>query len=246
MVLLKKSDTEVIACLNGKRVENAFLIRTIEMGNASEIKTYGESTVVLEKNSGSYLFSIARSGDFRQLVSMLDGKLSTFYVSNSDYSDEISEVFENAELQNYIQYVLESADYVAHPYVMNDKVRVVEIDTSWTEFILSLYKSKEFGYKNYIDYCIEHSPAFGALNEKGEKIGYVLIHKNGEIGSMVISPDARGMGVGRTLMQFITPEYARLASIGCGFVLPENSCSKKMMEASCFVAAEKQIIWAYI
>ena len=46
---------------------------------------------------------------------------------------------------------------------------------------------------------------------------------------MVISEKARGKGIGRTLMQYITPKYAEQASIGCGFVLPDNRCSQRMM-----------------
>lgn len=71
-------------------------------------------------------------------------------------------------------------------------------------------------------------------------------HLNGEIGSMTITEKARRKGVGSTLMQYIIPEYIAQASVGCGFVLPENLPSRRMMEKARFTALDENILWVHI
>ncbi|MGN1341297.1 MAG: GNAT family N-acetyltransferase [Oscillospiraceae bacterium] len=233
-----------LSALDKDRAGNSFLIRTLETQPDTEYHAVGDSCAVLERRTGSWLFNLRASGDFTKLAGQLESPLNTFYVNTAKYWDEIQSVIPGAQAQEYVQYVLDSGMFISDKSLMNPDIEVVKIDKSWTDFILTLYKSKEFGYKEYIDSCIDTNPGFGALLN-GEKIGYVLIHMNGEIGSMVISEKARGRGVGRTLMQYITPAYAKQASIGCGFVLPENRCSQRMMEKSCFIALNRKIIWVY-
>lgn len=230
--------------LNCRRRENSFLIHTLENDSNAEVFFSGESAAVYQKETGFWLFSIARRGDFHKLYHMLDREIGTFYVNTSTCIYEIKDEIENAHAQEYVQFVLDSHDFVPNPAAVNPEVTVVPLDKSWTDFILSLYKSEEFGHKDYIDRCIEKNSGYGALVD-GERVGYVTIHLDGEIGSMVISEKARGKGIGRTLMQYITPEYAKQASIGCGFVMPDNRCSKRMMVNSCFTPLNENIIWVY-
>jgi len=208
-----------------RRRENSFLIRTLENESNAERYFCGDSAAVLEANTGYWLFSIADRGDFTKLYSEIGRDIGTFYVNSCAYIQEIKDIF---------------PELTAH----NPEVSVVPLDESWVEFILSLYKSPEFGNEPYISECIRKTPGFGALCG-GERVGYVTIHLDGEIGSMVISEKARGKGIGRTLMQYITPKYAEQASIGCGFVLPDNRCSQRMMVNSCFTALNENIFWAY-
>lgn len=233
-----------MAKLNTDRMKNSFLIHTLETEEAPEFHFSGNSAAVREKNTGFWLFSLDKKGDFTELYNKIEGELGTFYVNSSEYFDEVQSNVRNATAQDYIQYVLESSEYRSNSASVNPEVTVVPLDQSWVGFILSLYKSAEFGNEEYISACIDKHPGFGAL-VNGERVGYVTIHLDGEIGSMVISEKARGKGVGRTLMQYITPKYAEQASIGCGFVLPENSCSQKMMVNSCFTALKDKIMWVY-
>lgn len=234
----------LLSTLNCDRAGNSFLIRTLETEPDTECRTAGASCAVLEKRTGCWLFDLRSGGDFTELVGQLSAPLDTFYVNTDRYWNEIKAAVPDASMQEYVQYVLNSNMFVRNESVINPEIEIVEIDKSWTDFILTLYKSEEFGYKEYIDSCIDENPGFGALLN-GERIGYVLIHMDGEIGSMVISEKARGKGVGRTLMQYITPAYAKQASIGCGFVLPENRCSQRMMEKSCFIPLANKIVWVY-
>jgi ribosomal protein S18 acetylase RimI-like enzyme len=233
-----------ISILKGNPDKNAFLIHSLETDNFTEIKFVGNSMAIRQKETEYYLFSLDKRGDFAELVGVLDKEPKTFFVNNRDFLDEIKEKFADITVQEYIQYNIFSGDFAPDICPTDDKLEIIPIDTSWTEFILSLYKSLEFGNKPYIDRCIKSNPGFGALLN-GEKVGYVLIHMDGEIGSMVISEKARGRRVGSALMQVITPIYEGQASAGCGFVLPDNVCSQKMMTKACFSALDKNILWLY-
>lgn len=230
--------------LNSNRMKNSFLIHTLENDENAPCYFSGNSVAMMEKNTGYWLFSLDKQGDFADLLGQIGEIPATFYVNDCDYENEVRSSVKDAQIQEYVQYVLESSDFHASSASINEDVTVVPLDKSWVDFILSLYKSKEFGNKKYISDCIDHHAGFGAL-VNGEKVGYVTIHMTGEIGSMVISEKARGKGVGRTLMQHITPKYAEEASIGCGFVLPDNTCSQKMMVNSCFTALDDNIMWVY-
>lgn len=241
MLILQKN---ILRLLNEKKMKNAFLIRTLEREPDTEAHLCSGSAAVYENRSGSWLFGIDREGDFTRLLALLGKPLRTFYVNTGEPWEEIKSVLRDAEMRQYIQYNIGTDMFKGDPSAINPEVGIVPVDKSWTDFILSLYKSREFGYKDYIDACVETNPGFGAVLG-GERVGYVLIHLNGEIGSMVISEKARGKGVGSTLMQHITPVYAAQASMGCGFVLPENKGSRRMMEKSCFAPLDETILWVY-
>ena len=244
MQKIKSQNSALFEIINRQRWNNSFLINALESVEVDEIVAYGGSVAVHQKETGYWLFGIDKKGDFKELCSRLQKPLDTFYVNDHTVFDEILEVFPQAQAQEYIQYILESDEFVPNEAAVNHEIEVVPLDSSWTEFILTLYHNPEFATPEYINRCIELNSGFGAL-WNGQRVGYVTIHLDGEIGSMVISEYARGKGVGRTLMQHITPEYARRASIGCGFVLPDNMASRRMMENSCFTSLGRNIIWVY-
>lgn len=237
-----KWNKTILSVLNEKKMKNAFLIRTLEREPDTQAHWYNGSAAVYEKRSGSWLFGIEHEGDFTKLLALLGKFPKTFYVNTCESWEEIKSVLRDAEMQPYLQYNIGADMFRSDPSAVNPAVGIVPVDKSWTDFILTLYQSREFGYRDYIDACIEANPGFGAVLG-GERVGYVLIHLDGEIGSMVISEKARGKGVGSTLMQHITPVYAAQASMGCGFVLPENRSSRRMMEKSCFTPLDEKILW---
>lgn len=230
--------------LNQRKMRNALLIRTLEREPGTEAYVYNGSAAVYENRSGSWLFGIEHEGDFTRLLAFLGKPLKTFYVNTVEPWEEIRSVLRDAQMRAYMQYNIGADMFKADPSVINPGIEIVPVDKSWTDFILALYKSGEFGNRDYIDACIESNPGFGAILD-GERVGYVLIHLNGEIGSMVIAEKVRGKGVGSTLMQRITPVYAAQASMGCGFVLPDNQGSRRMLEKSCFTPLDEKVMWVY-
>ena len=225
-------------------MENAFLIRVLETHPDTETHVLGNSVAVYEPRSESWLFRLENEGDFTELYRRAKAPVGTFYASGKAFFGEMKTVFPDARGQEYVQYVMDSKMFVFNHEAVNPEIEVVPIDKGWTDFILSIYKSKEFSKREYIDRCIELNPGFGALLN-GEKVGYILIHLDGEVGSMTILEKARGHGIGKTLMQYINKPYAAQASIGVGFVLPENRASQRMMSKSCYVPFDRKILWVY-
>ncbi len=236
---------KVLSELKNDSIKNALLIRTLENEPDTEFHIYNGSAAVFEKRTGYWLFDIKNSGDFTELIKSFKNPLKTFYVNSVSPFSEIKYLFNDAKARMYIQYSILSGMFKRDPAAVNPDVNIVPLDKSSTEFILSLYKNPEFAYKEYIDACIDINPSFGAIL-RGEMVGYVLIHLDGEIGPMVISEKARGKGVGNTLMQSITPLYEAQASAGCGFVLEDNERSCHMMKRACFTPLDEKIMWVYL
>ncbi|MGN0650196.1 MAG: GNAT family N-acetyltransferase [Oscillospiraceae bacterium] len=236
---------DLLLTLNKHRISNAFLISTAEKQQEPEAYLRGDSAVVYEPHDSSYLFSLARGEDFAELVKQLKHPFRTFYINDKAYADAVRSVFPGAKLHDYLQYYIESSDFEFDEKDINPDLEIVRIDTSWTDYILSTYKSKEFSRREYIDECIETLPCFGAVYN-GEKVGYILVHTNGELGPILISPEVRGMGFAKTLNQYMFNEYTKLASIGCLFVHLDNKNSQRLCSTSIIKPYEKTIIWAYI
>lgn len=231
--------------LNRNRYEYAFIIRAIEMNTADRIYEHKDSIAVFQERSGFHLFALQTSEDFAPLAEMLEENPKTIYVNNINYLSAVKQIFPAIAVQEYIKTVIERKYFNPASYTQNKEVEIVKIDESWTDFILTLYKSREFGNKEYINRCIRFNPALGAIY-KGEMVGYCLEHLDGEIGSLAISEKARELGIGTTLMCAIIPEYLKTVDIGCGFVLPDNICSQKMLKKSCFRFIEPHVFWGYI
>ena len=164
--------TDILRHLNKNKMENAFLIRVLETHPKTETHVFGASVAVYEPLSGSWLFRLDKEGDFTKLYSRLNAPVGTFYVSGKAFFDEMKTVFPNARGQEYVQYVMFSKMFVFNPEAVNPEIEVVAIDKSWTDFILSIYKSEEFCKREYIESCIDLNPGYGALLD-GEKVGEV-------------------------------------------------------------------------
>ena len=230
--------------LNKDRVKNSFLISTIEKLDSPEIHCIDGSYAVYEPNDSTYLFSPACEGALTKLVKELQHDFSSFYVNTPQYRDEVMQLFCGAEIQPYLQYYIESSDFVFDESEINENVQIVPLDKSWTEYILSMYSQSEFSRKEYIDKCIDTLPCFGALCG-GKRVGFILVHTNGELGPIVVDESMRGKGIARTLNQYMFREYTKLASIGCLFVLVDNMKSQRLCSASGIMLAG-EIMWVNI
>lgn len=235
----------LLKTLNKQRVKNAFLISTAEKQPEPEAYICGNSAAVYEPNDRSYLFSLDKGEDFAELVKQLKRPFKTFYFNDNAHSGAVREVFGGAKMHEYLQYYIESSDFEFNERDINPDAEIVRIDESWIDFILSTYKSREFSRREYIAECINTLPCFGALFN-GEKAGYILVHTNGELGPILILPEVRGMGLAKTLNQYMFNEYTKLASIGCLFVHLDNKNSQRLCATSIIKPYEKTIVWAYI
>lgn len=111
--------TRALEKLNRRRKKNSFLIHTLENDSGAECYFSGDSAAVLERNTGYWLFSLDGPGDFTNLLRKIDREIGTIYVNGCRYLDEIRSNIGTAEAQEYVQYVLESAEYKPDPEAVN-------------------------------------------------------------------------------------------------------------------------------
>lgn len=244
-MILGENKAKVVSILKRDRIKNALLIRTIETDSGCEVHMYHDSCAVYQSVTGYYLLSLTDRKCFLPLAEMLCHSLKILMLNDISYIGEIESEFPDAKRTEYIQYSIESEKYKRHGETEDIPVEITSIDKSWIDFILGLYKNPEFAYREYIERCVDENPCFGAVYN-GKRVGFVLVHMDGEIGPMVIADQFRGRGIGGALMRKITPIYSAQASVGAGFVVPDNKVSCKMMERAGFVKSPKNCCWIYL
>lgn len=236
--------TQALEALNHDRARNSFLISTIEKLENPEIHTAGDSCAVYEPHDSTYLFSLAEGGALAHLKPLLRHEYRSFYVNDLRFAPQVRELYSGAQIQPYLQYYIESSEFVFDENELNSGVQIVKLDRSWTDYILSVYSQSEFSRRDYINECIDTLPCFGALCG-GERVGFILVHTNGELGPIAVDERMRGRGIARTLNQYMFREYTRLASIGCLFVLVDNEKSHRLCSAS-GIKPMGEIMWVNI
>ena len=240
------SKQQIREILERDRLQNALLIRALNVTPDARTYLQGESVAVQEAEGGIWLFSLKDEGDFAALVKKIGPDLSyTFFLADADHFDEVHRVLPHSVGVQYVQYAIDAPTFSTVPLIPGEGLEFVPMDHSWMDYILSIYQSQEFANADYVGKCLDCNPAYGALYH-GEKVGFIMCHLDGEVGTIVVSEKARGKGLGRLLMQAITPDYIAKGGIGSGMVLPENEFCNRMLRGSNYVATPKHIMWAYI
>ena len=235
----------ILQKLEEDRMQNALLIRALNVTPDTECHIYGESVAVLDGVGRIWLFSLKNNGDFEKLLGMLEAPLSyTFMITDEAFFEDVSSVINVKESVDYLQYTIDAPCFSDTVHECPEGVEIIKIDESWTEYILSLYKSAEFGNETYVRKCLRVNPAYGALLN-GERAGFIMEHANGELGTIYVVKEARRYGIGRLLMQAITPDYIKQGGIGVGLVLPSNAKCTGMLDDTNYKLASKKIMWIY-
>lgn len=242
---MTQQNVRILQKLEEDRMQNALLIRALNITPDTESHIYGESVAVLDGVGKIWLFSLKDDGDFEKLLGMLKTPLSyTFMITDEAYLKDVSSAISVSESVDYLQYTIDVPVFSDTVHEWPEGVEIVKIDESWTDYILSLYKSPEFGNEAYIRKCLRVNPAYGALLN-GERAGFIMEHANGELGTIYVVKEARRYGIGRLLMQAITPDYVNQGGIGVGLVLPSNAKCTGMLDDTNYKLAPKKIMWIY-
>lgn len=242
-----KNQLTFVDALERARAQNALLLRALAMCPETEAHVVGESIAVREARSGFWMFSLAPGeGDFARLIERFSHPLGyTFLLNDAACMDEVQSVLPGAWGAEYVQYVIEKPTFADKVYpIVGEGLELCRIGEDWLDYILSVYTSREFAHEDYLRLCLKINPAWGAtLN--GEKVGFIISHLDGELGTIAVSPHARGHGLGRLLMQAITPDYIKQSPLGAGMVLPDNEFCVRMLRGTNYIAAPKHVMWVY-
>ncbi len=242
---MTSQEKKALEILQRDELQNAMLIRAIRRSDESRILIYGDSVAIREAESGQWMFSLKEKGDFKALYDMMSSELSyTFLITDEDFYDEVCEVIPTADGVRYSQFVIDTPTFIPEDKPLLPGVELVKIDRSWMDFILEHYGSREFGNAEYVGKCLDKNPAYGVLLN-GKKVGFHLSHLNGELGPIMVLPEARGLGLAKQLSHIILPEYLDGTDIGAAMILPGNDNCQRMVSGTNLKAASKHVVWIY-
>jgi len=212
------------------RAYNAPLLNVVERNCHEDVKMIGDSVRIRDKISGTYLFSAANWDELDILLDDVSGELDSFMINTGIYYKKIIRKFPLAITSAYDLYVRNKKDnFHCSPTI---EVEIMSLDLDWLDFILNRYKDKEFSHQSYISDRLLYGLGLG-LQYKGEKAAFVLQHKNGETGALVVEEKYRRRGLGGELLKhfnellfkknstlrrgrWLTVDTKKQATISCG------------------------------
>ncbi|KUO71036.1 MAG: hypothetical protein APF81_15305 [Desulfosporosinus sp. BRH_c37] len=222
---------------------NAPLMNVVERNCHEDVKMIGDSVRIRDKISGAYLFSPANWNELKILLEDVGEKLDTFMINTGIYNKEVLRKFPLAIISEYDFYVLNKKDKV-HGGRAGEDFEITSLDLNWLDFILARYKDKEFGHQSYIFDRILYGLGLGLLY-KGEKAAFVLQHKNGETGALVVEEKYRRLGLGGELLKHFNRVLFEKNSILFALVEKNNIASANTMINGGYKKVSNNIIWVY-
>jgi hypothetical protein len=236
-------EERVVDRLKENYIENIALIRVIERGTVSDCKTSGDSVRIKDTKSNTFMFSICDSADIDSLLCGIEDKLDVFFVNNADFLEAFRARLPEAMFKCYYSYTL-LPDQLKPQRPLPEGFDYAVPDLSWLDFIRSRYESKEFNNIPYLTDRLMNAPALGVVHGK-EKVGIVLLHKNGESGPLLIDHDYRGHGLGGILGNAF--DHILLDHFGVAYTLVDvnNIASIRIMHKGSYAQSSSVIFWGY-
>lgn len=222
---------------------NAPLLNVVERNCHEEVKMIRDSVCIRDKISGTYLFSPANWDELKILLEDVGEKLDSFMINTAIYHKEVLRKFPLAITSEYEFYVINKKDNI-HRCRPSEDIKTTSLDSNWLNFILDRYKDKEFGHESYISDRILNGLGLG-LQYKGEKAAFVLQHKNGETGALVVEEKYRRRGLGGELLKRFNRVLFEKNTILFALVEKNNIASASTMVNGGYKKVSTNIIWVY-
>lgn len=222
---------------------NAPLLNVVERNCHEDVKIFRDSLRIRDKISGAYLFSAADWGELDILMEDVGEELDTFMINTRIYNKEIHSKYPLAATSEYDLYVMNKRDNIHCSQSIGD-FEITGLDLNWLDFILDHYEDKEFGHRGYISDRLLNGQGLG-LRYKGEKVAFVLQHKNGETGAIVVEKKYRGRGLGSKLLRRFNGVLFERNSTLFALVEKKNIASAKTMVNGGYKKVRNNILWVY-
>ncbi len=206
---------------------NAPLMNVVERNCHEDVKMVGDSVRIRDKISGTYLFSAANWAELECLLEDTEAELDTFIVNTGIYQKELLEKFPLAMIGEYDLYVINKKDIIHCSQTLKD-FEITKLNLSWLSFILDSYDNDEFSNEGYISDRIRSGLGLGLLHKcSGDKAAFILQHKDGETGGLVVKEKYRGCGLGGELLKCFNEVLFKKNSILFAFIESNNIASAK-------------------
>jgi len=229
-------------------LDNAALISVVERNCHENVKIVGKSVRLKDKVSGNYFFSAQNTQDLDILLEDVTDELETFYINTDRFKEKISCRFPHCSISEYVAFIARKEDFVHEEKpraVFPEGFTTAKLDLSWLEFILSRYCDEEFGNRDYILDRLLYGKGLGAV-KNGKKIGFIMQHKDGEIGPFMVDEEFRRLGVGKALLSAFQSKLFAENSLAYALVKIDNIASLRTMKAGGYQKADQHILWVYL
>lgn len=218
--------------------QHALLIERLRHGWAEDIGLSGAAVRLRDTRSGNYMFAAETRADFDRLFAQAEETPAIFFLS----SDAL---FEDMLARGLTPYRLHQwlIDRDAEPLPLDPAFSLGPARLSDLDLIAEAYRSKEFD-RAYLADVIRENLSMCVYD--GERMAaFVLCHKDGEAGPMVVLPEYRRRGFGGLLLRQITNLMRADDQNPVCHILPENTASERMHEAAGYRKTEKSVLWVY-
>ncbi len=221
----------------------------IETNNYDCYKQYGQSIRIRESRGGYYNCEFAAIEDVPYLLADIAHEIRTLVFSGTEYIDEVKKILPNAIFIDYSTMVINDLSIIkdlSNVYKRNciKNIEVSPINLDWLDYIDLNYKSVEFG-REYIKNRIEEDLGFG-LTIDNEKKGFILMHKNCDIGPIFVDEGWRGSGIADILTLNMLLKLKEQGRTPYLLIDNTNIRSIKQAERCGFEKAEYQTVMTFI
>jgi len=155
--------------------------------------------------------------------------LNQIIAIDAEYEEIWRELFPQAKYKYFRLNVI--TRQMLRPYpdrLLPEDAKIVPMDRSWDALVIDLCEDMEFT-ADMLRRQLRQNLSLGLL-WRGERVGFISTHLNGELGPLWISPLCRGRNLGTMLMREYLYEYFEKNPIVFGLSAPENHASARIME----------------
>jgi GNAT superfamily N-acetyltransferase len=121
-----------------------------------------------------------------------------------------------------------------------EEMQTVHIDESWEPLILELCEDEEFSADN-LRCQLRENLSLGLIH-RGEMVGFMSTHLNGEAGPLWVAPEYRSENLGTAFLRDYLCEFFKSNTVAFGLSAPENHASARTMEKLGFKVWDKYVL----
>ncbi len=218
--------------------QNALLTERLVHGLAEDVGVYGNSVRLKDARSGNYMFSAESMPAFERLYEEAKTRPQIFFLADDALAEELK--------------ALGFLPVVMHQWLMEQDAGIPPAEPQFSfapaklsdlDLIESAYQSEEFG-RAYLADVIRDNLSVCAYD--GDRLaGFMLTHKDGETGPMVVFGQYHKHGLGDQLIRRISNMMRAEGILPIGHIYPENTVSAYLHERVGYRPCEKSVLWVY-
>ena len=184
------------------------------------------------------MFAAREWEDFQTLYRGAEVRPDIFFLSDSGLGKQLDpRQFEPVELEQWLM-EQDAADRPANPDFTFNPARLSDLDQ-----IARLYQSTEFD-RAYLGDIIRDNPSVCAY--AGDTLAaFMLTHKDGETGPMIVLEAYRHRGLGDQLVRRISNILRQNGILPIGHIYPDNVASAHLHRKVGYLPCEKTVLWVY-